>query len=1518
MEIINDFRQYLILKQITNKVTLKNYLSDVRHFIRWYEKSFRATFTPQELTQEAIRLYTGVFGASISAGKIENEEKMSSASLKRRLSSLRNFSQFLSDKGYFSQNPFQLIKDELESHQIEDKWHIQEFKDYLRSKNISDLTIKNYVADVHSFRRWYENVIEPNIVQTNFPLVNQQIVDEYKNRLIEHKKSAPRTINRKLSSIRKYFQFGLVSNYLAENNFFVDRVSPNLELNTTEQNAYKIGEIEKDKVNVSYSSIPPLRLFQKLVVLPFLISEAAISSKLASLIASAQIATKATSTAVNPLSGLHIPKSPSELLKVKGYEKEFFAPQKFSTDLLPFHKKVLFHLKYTRPEWYKKYHNVPIVHYIHFAILIIVAGGCGLGIYKSLADDPIKPLYAANNTPPRVLSFEKRLTDTNNRPITTPTDLRFGIYSDLSASGSALLWQEVHYGVKPDGNGQVSVLIGSRDTIPDEIFEGEKPLFLGVTVDDTTELSPRKRITDTVLAKDSQSLQSMLPITDPAAGTTNVLLALDSSGDLTIGENASPTFTATGGLFTLSGSGLLLKTNEGSGNDVIISPDGEIDAVKPLKNTSNNGLISPGAVEIHDKFAVVATESAVSAFLVDNKDTGDIFSASSSGITRFTIENDGTIKIPKYATKYGLLYTNESGSVSQTNAGAAGECLQASAGSLLKWGKCGDENAFKLKNGAFSTGNTTADLLIGSDATSAAKFAFINSSGTNNPTASISARTLNTSLSLSGDGTIQTQMASTLLLGGNTTGNIVFYPGGGNGRVGVNTASPLGTFDIRSNGNVEALRVIANTNSNVVNIENNGSGNLINAAAGGSNKFWVESDGDVYISGKLNVLSGQIDPLFAIDGKNYSTFAPGMLGVKEEASGKAKLKYDSNSGSYAYSLDFNNFEYQSDMWVFNRVIDPDINQVSVLLTPDSQANTWYKKNGTNRTITFYSDRPVEVSYRLTAPRFDHESVKTYNETASTLGLQTPNKPNPKGVGGNEDTQSEEDHLNLLTITEQNGIFSLKDKYDNALKQFGSFSKMVSANIKAGFIETKDVSAENIKSTLINTSNLITSSINTTKLTAQNLTSSTADITSATFKSITIGTENVFISGVSLRDYIAEVVSQVVLNTNLSSNHEIISPLASFDKTKTNFLSPLADNSSVGIELKQNSITVKNTQNDKPLLSIDDKGDASISGNLSSNSLETNNATVAGTLSADNIVAKNIYGLDEKISSIAGSIAKSNQATTPADLALNKLETGNLNSNFGVFSEELTILGTTTTSELTAMNSISIGTGFILTENSLNTIGATLEIQPQRQGDISFLAGKIRFDKDGNVDIEGNLNIAGNIKAADGVFNGINTKTLATNIISPLPDSNLVVKLGNTSVSSASGNVIFTDSNGKEIAKISGEGNLSASGSATVNKLNLNLVGEALADSPTTATATGSAGYATINKGKTEVTIYNNNVTKDSLIYITPFGDTQEKVLHLLRQTPYEVNVYGSKGSFTVGVSGIALSKDVQFNWLILN
>ena len=177
----------------------------------------------------------------------------------------------------------------------------------------------------------------------------------------------------------------------------------------------------------------------------------------------------------------------------------------------------------------------------------------------------------------RLLSFQGRLTDNSDTPIVASTPLRFAIYSDKTASGAALLWQEI-YTVSPDSDGIFSILLGTNTAIPSTLFSQNAALWLGVTVQTTAELTPRQQLATVAYASNSETLQGLPPITalTSADAKSNTVLALDSSGNLTISgdANPAPVFQASSGQFTLSGKVLSLTTVAGTNTNVILAPDG--------------------------------------------------------------------------------------------------------------------------------------------------------------------------------------------------------------------------------------------------------------------------------------------------------------------------------------------------------------------------------------------------------------------------------------------------------------------------------------------------------------------------------------------------------------------------------------------------------------------------------------------------------------------------------------------------------------------------------------------------------------------------------------------------------------------------------------------------------------------------------------------------------------------------------------------------------------------------------
>jgi hypothetical protein len=78
----------------------------------------------------------------------------------------------------------------------------------------------------------------------------------------------------------------------------------------------------------------------------------------------------------------------------------------------------------------------------------------------------------------------------------------------------------------------------------------------------------------------------------------------------------------------------------------------------------------------------------------------------------------------------------------------------------------------------------------------------------------------------------------------------------------------------------------------------------------------------------------------------------------------------------------------------------------------------------------------------------------------------------------------------------------------------------------------------------------------------------------------------------------------------------------------------------------------------------------------------------------------------------------------------------------------------------------------------------------------------------------------------------------------------------------------------------------------------------------------TSGKATIPSGAAEITIRSNKVGPNSLIYVTPVGSTNNKVLFVKSQQD-ENPAENRQGKFVIGFDE-ALSQEVQLNWWIIN
>ena len=495
-------------------------------------------------------------------------------------------------------------------------------------------------------------------------------------------------------------------------------------------------------------------------------------------------------------------------------------------------------------------------------------------------------------------------------------------------------------------------------------------------------------------------------------------------------------------------------------------------------------------------------------------------------------------------------------------------------------------------------------------------------------------------------------------------------------------------------------------------------------------------------------------------------------------------------------------------------------------------------------------------------------------------------------------------------------FTLNDALGNPLQRVGEFSDAVIANLKVGGVDAQQI----------------------------------------TTQALNVATENVTIGGQSLHDYIASIVSNIINQQSLIGNQNVISPIASVDEIHTNFISPVGSDANIGLKLDSNKLSILNgnTASSSAVAVFDNQGNATFSGNLTANNLtiqQLNNsgdATISGTLHAGKILASDIVGLASSSATYVTNNVMNIYNSSPAAAGIFNSQfpisnaSGSGSSNFGLiansgtqqsnnsnnltmgnyidissysgtltyvdnlsaanaaFSQNLMVFGQTSLSDTSIVGQLSVDGNMILANDSINVLGSDLNLQPLRQGGLSVMGGLFYIDTDGNVKVGGNADFAKNVTVHG---------TLATNIISPLPGSDLSLNTGNS-------NLKITNASNAAVLSVNPLGDLVASGAATFSKLNLGLIQPAFAISPTEVIATGSAGVVVLKANRTSVTVQNSLVTKNSLIYITPVGQTFGQNFFLQQQVPNDP-LNNIPGSFTVG-TGTALPADTNFNFLIIN
>ena len=150
-----------------------------------------------------------------------------------------------------------------------------------------------------------------------------------------------------------------------------------------------------------------------------------------------------------------------------------------------------------------------------------------------LAVAVLVPVQASCQGVPMLINYQARLTDHSGNPLTGRHALSFGIHD--SATSPVFLWQESYDLAEIEVvDGLVQVLLGSKTALSMNLF-AQPVLYLGLRIDNDTELFPRRRIVSSPYAINSAYLDGKQPDDfEPAGSIADHRVEADPHPNLTI------------------------------------------------------------------------------------------------------------------------------------------------------------------------------------------------------------------------------------------------------------------------------------------------------------------------------------------------------------------------------------------------------------------------------------------------------------------------------------------------------------------------------------------------------------------------------------------------------------------------------------------------------------------------------------------------------------------------------------------------------------------------------------------------------------------------------------------------------------------------------------------------------------------------------------------------------------------------------------------------------------------------
>ena len=442
----------------------------------------------------------------------------------------------------------------------------------------------------------------------------------------------------------------------------------------------------------------------------------------------------------------------------------------------------------------------------------------------------------------------------------------------------------------------------------------------------------------------------------------------------------------------------------------------------------------------------------------------------------------------------------------------------------------------------------------------------------------------------------------------------------------------------------------------------------------------------------------------------------------------------------------------------------------------------------------------------------------------------------------------------------NQIYNVKLNTGEIVTRIGAFSELMVGKIKSGLIETENILVDNLlvaKNILVQ-EKIVSPVVETTDL-----------IATGTAKLNIVQTNEIKPQN---SDLTIDLNDDVGVDPGVDPNAGKLAKL---------IIKGLEGKSAVVIDAVGNASFSGQIIADS--LKIDN--DATVSGNLASDTLTTNEASISGKLIAGEIESGTIDSLSSNINDVQKLIADIQNQSMPDPTNYQNISSSVIPLKRGIQSQEmdsllrgndafenLTVTGNSNLYNVSVSNSLLVGTTLI-DQNSIISLASELKLSALST--INLLDGAVIIAKDGTITTKGELIAEGGIR---------------TNEIKPLTDDGQVT-INNLAINNLTINNISTNS-----AVIAAPDNFTQNGIFA----------------PAIETATSSAGLGILPENSSEIIIYNNNIKESSLIYLTPTSSTVS-----ISQLSVGEKIIGTKSYFKV-ISNTPSSVPIKFNWLIIN